>query len=216
MVKFFFEWRENIVAQKTYQLPDLPYGYKDLEPFISEEQLKLHHDKHHQAYVDGANAILKKFDNRNNEEFDVKAVSKELTFHVGGYVLHKFFWENMGPADKCGGEPTGTVAEYIKKDFGNFERFKKEFSQAAAGVEGSGWAVLTLCRMTNRIFIMQIEKHNVNLIPGFRIMMVLDMWEHAYYLDYQNRRPEYVDAFWKLINWDEVNRKMDVWLSSPL
>lgn len=204
------------MAQKNYQLPDLPYDYKDLEPYISEEQLRIHHDKHHQAYVDGANAILKKFDNRKSEEFDVKAVSKELTFHVGGYVLHKFFWENMGPADKSGGEPTGTIAEYIEKDFGSFERFKKEFSQAAAGVEGSGWAVLTLCRMTNRIFIMQVEKHNVNLIPGFRIMLVLDVWEHAYYLDYKNRRPDYVEAFWNLVNWDEVNRKMDVWLSSPL
>lgn len=204
------------MAQKIYQLPDLPYDYKDLEPYISEEQLKIHHDKHHQAYVDGANAILKKFDNRDSEEFDLKAVSKELSFHVGGYVLHKFFWENMGPADKCGGEPTGTIAEYIKKDFGSFERFKKEFSQAAASVEGSGWAVLTLCRMTNRIFIMQVEKHNVNLIPGFRIMLVLDVWEHAYYLDYKNKRPDYVEAFWKLVNWDEVNRKMDVWLSSPL
>jgi len=204
------------MAQKIYQLPDLSYDYKDLEPYISEEQLKIHHDKHHQAYVDGANAILKKFDNRDSEEFDLKAVSKELSFHVGGYVLHKFFWENMGPADKCGGEPTGTIAEYIKKDFGSFERFKKEFSQAAASVEGSGWAVLTLCRMTNRIFIMQVEKHNVNLIPGFRIMLVLDVWEHAYYLDYKNKRPDYVEAFWKLVNWDEVNRKMDVWLSSPL
>ncbi len=204
------------MAQKTYQLPELPYGYKDLEPYISEEQLKIHHTKHHKAYVDGANSILKKFDNRDSEEFDVKAVSKELTFHVGGYVLHKFFWKNMGPADKCGGEPTGTIAEYIEKDFGSFERFKKEFSQAAAGVEGSGWAVLTLCRMTNRIFIMQVEKHNVNIIPGFRIMLALDVWEHAYYLDYQNRRPEYVEAFWNLVNWEEVNRKMDVWLSSPL
>jgi len=204
------------MAQKNYKLPDLPYGYKDLEPYISEEQLKIHHDKHHQAYVDGANAILKKFDNRDSEEFDVKAVSKELTFHVGGYVLHKFFWENMGPADKCGGEPTGTIAEYIEKDFGSFERFKKEFSQAAVSVEGSGWAVLTLCRMTNRIFIMQVEKHNVNLIPGFRIMLALDVWEHAYYLDYKNKRPDFVEAFWNLVNWDEVNRKMDVWLSSPL
>ncbi|ADZ09251.1 Manganese/iron superoxide dismutase [Methanobacterium lacus] len=204
------------MVQKNYQLPELPYGYKDLEPYISEEQLKIHHTKHHKAYVDGANAILKKFDNRGSEEFDVKAVSKELTFHVGGYVLHKFFWENMGPADKCGGEPTGTIAEYIKKDFGTFERFKKEFSQAATGVEGSGWAVLTLCRMTNRIFIMQVEKHNVNIIPGFRIMLALDVWEHAYYLDYQNRRPDYVEAFWNLVNWEEVNRKMDVWLSSPL
>jgi superoxide dismutase, Fe-Mn family len=205
-----------IMAQKNYKLPDLPYGYKDLEPYISEEQLKIHHDKHHQAYVDGANAILKKFDNRDSEEFDIKPVSKDLTFHVGGYVLHKFFWENMGPANKCGGEPTGTIAEYIEKDFGSFERFKNEFSQAAISVEGSGWAVLTLCRMTNRIFIMQVEKHNVNLIPGFRIMLALDVWEHAYYLDYQNRRPDYVEAFWNLVNWKEVNRKMDVWLSSPL
>jgi superoxide dismutase, Fe-Mn family len=202
--------------KKFYKLPDLPYGYKDLEPYISEEQLKLHHDKHHQAYVDGANALLKKFDARNGEEFDIKAVSKELTFHVGGFVLHNYLWTNMGPASTCGGEPTGTVAEYIEKDFGTFERFKKEFTQAAAGVEGSGWAVLTLCRKTDRIFIMQIEKHNVNVIPGFRIMMVLDMWEHAYYLDYKNKRPDYIEAFWNLINWDEVNRKMDIWLESPL
>lgn len=203
------------MESKMYKLPELPYGYKDLEPYISEEQLKLHHDKHHQAYVDGANAILKKFDARDSEEFDVKAVSKEFTFHVGGYVLHKYFWENMGPANKCGGEPTGTVAEYIKKDFGSFERFKKEFTQAAVGVEGSGWAVLTLCKMTNRIFIMQVEKHNVNLIPGFRIMMVLDTWEHAYYLDYKNKRPDYVKAFWNIVNWDEVNKKMDAWLKVP-
>lgn len=204
------------MEKKFYKLPDLPYGYKDLEPYISEEQLKIHHDKHHQAYVDGANAILKKFDSRDTGEFDVKAVSKELTFHVGGFVLHNYFWTNMGPASKCGGEPSGTIVEYIKKDFGNFERFKKEFTQAAAGVEGSGWAVLTLCRKTDRIFIMQIEKHNVNVIPGFRIMLVLDMWEHAYYLDYQNRRPDYIEAFWNLVNWDEVNRKTDIWLNSPL
>lgn len=202
--------------KKFYKLPDLPYGYKDLEPYISEEQLKLHHDKHHQAYVDGANALLKKFDARNGEEFDVKAVSKELTFHVGGFVLHNYLWTNMGTADTCGGEPTGTIAKYIKKDFGTFERFKKEFTQAAAGVEGSGWAVLTLCRKTDRVFIMQIEKHNVNVIPGFRIMMVLDMWEHAYYLDYKNKRPDYIEAFWKLVNWAEVNRKTDIWLESPI
>jgi Fe-Mn family superoxide dismutase len=204
------------MEKKFYKLLELPYGYKDLEPYISEEQLKIHHNKHHQAYVDGANAILKKFDSRDTGEFDVKAVSKELTFHVGGFVLHNYFWSNMGPSNKCGGEPTGTIAEYIKKDFGSFVRFRKEFTQAAAGVEGSGWAVLTLCRKTDRIFIMQIEKHNVNVIPGFRIMLVLDMWEHAYYLDYQNRRPDYIEAFWNLVNWDEVNRKTDIWLDSPL
>ena len=203
------------MEQLFYELPPLPYDYKDLEPYISEEQLRIHHDKHHQAYVDGANALLKKFDARDSE-FDIKAVAKELSFHVGGFILHKLFWENMGPAGKCGGEPTGNIADYIKKDFGSFERFKKEFTQVAVGVEGSGWAALTLCRRTNRIFIMQIEKHNVNVIPGFRIMMVLDVWEHAYYLDYQNRRPEFVDAFWNLVNWDEVNKRTETWLSSPL
>ncbi|AEG18249.1 superoxide dismutase [Methanobacterium paludis] len=204
------------MEKKFYELPALPYGYKDLEPYISEEQLKIHHDKHHQAYVDGANALLKKFDSRDSEEFDVKAVAKELSFHVGGFVLHKLFWRNMGPAEKCGGEPTGKIAEYIKKDYGSFERFKKEFTQTAVGAEGSGWAALTLCKRTDRIFIMQIEKHNVNLIPGFRIMMVLDVWEHAYYLDYQNRRPEFVDAFWNIVNWDEVNKRVEAWLDSSL
>lgn len=203
------------MEQMFYELPPLPYDYKDLEPYISKEQLKIHHDKHHQAYVDGANALLKKFDARDSE-FDIKATAKELSFHVGGFILHKLFWENMGPAGKCGGEATGTIADYIKKDFGSFERFKKEFTQAAVGVEGSGWAALTLCRRTNRIFIMQIEKHNLNVIPGFRIMMALDVWEHAYYLDYQNRRPEFVDAFWNLVNWDEVNKRAETWLSSPL
>jgi superoxide dismutase, Fe-Mn family len=204
------------MEKKFYELPALPYGYKDLEPYISAEQLKIHHDKHHQAYVDGANALLKKFDSRDSEEFDVKAVAKELSFHVGGFVLHKLFWKNMGPAEKCGGEPTGKIAEYIKKDYGSFERFKKEFTQTAVGAEGSGWAALTLCKRTDRIFIMQIEKHNVNVIPGFRIMMVLDVWEHAYYLDYQNRRPEFVDAFWNIVNWDEVNKRVEAWLDSSL
>lgn len=205
------------MESKLYELPALPYDYKTLEPHISEEQLKIHHDKHHQAYVDGANALLKKFDARKNgEEFDVKAAAKELSFHVGGYLLHDLFWKNMGPDDKCGGEPTGKIAEYIMKDFGSFERFKKEFSQAAIGTEGSGWAALSLCRTTNRIFIIQIEKHNVNAIPHHRLMMVLDVWEHAYYLDYKNVRPEYVEAFWNIVNWDEINRRIDNWLKAPL
>lgn len=198
------------MAKKIYELPKLPYGYKDLEPYISEEQLKIHHTKHHQAYVDGANALLAKFDSRPGLEFDVKATAKELSFHVGGFVLHKFFWENMGPAGKCGGEPTGTIAKYIERDFGSFERFKQEFSQAAISTEGSGWAVLTLCRGTDRIFIMQVEKHNVNVIPHFRILMALDVWEHAYYLDYKNVRPDYVEAFWNIVNWEEVNRKIEI------
>ncbi|MCK9151646.1 superoxide dismutase [Methanobacterium alcaliphilum] len=206
------------MGKKFYKLPELPYEYKDLEPYISKEQLTIHHSKHHQAYVDGANAVLKKFDEsrEKGEDFDIKSTYKELSFHVSGFLLHKFFWENMGPADKCGGEPSGIIKEYIEKDFKNFERFKKEFSQAAISTEGSGWAVLTLCRRTDRIFIEQIEKHNVNVIPKFPVIMVLDVWEHAYYLDYKNVRPDYVQAFWNLINWDEVNNRVQKWLNSPL
>jgi Fe-Mn family superoxide dismutase len=201
------------MEKKFYELPELSYKYKDLEPYISEEQLSIHHKKHHQAYVDGANALLTKFDEtrEKGEDFDIKSVAKELSFHVGGFVLHRLFWGNLGPADKFGGEPGGILAKYIEKDFGSFERFKKEFSQAAIGAEGSGWAALTLCRRTDRLFIMQI-----NVIPNFRILMVLDVWEHAYYLDYKNVRPDFVAAFWNIVNWEEVNKRTETWLNSPL
>lgn len=206
------------MEKKFYELPSLPYGYKDLEPHISEEQLTIHHTKHHQAYVDGANAVLKKIDasRAQGEDFDIKSTYKELSFHVSGFLLHSFFWGNMGPSNENGGEPDGLIAKYIEKDFGTFERFKKEFSQAAISTEGSGWAVLTLCRRTDRLFIEQIEKHNVNVIPKFPVIMVLDVWEHAYYLDYKNIRPDYVEAFWNLINWEEVNKRTQKWLDSPL
>ncbi len=206
------------MEKKFYELPELKYGYKDLEPYISEEQLTIHHTKHHQAYVDGANALLKKFDEAraNDTDFDIKAAAKELSFHVSGFVLHMLFWDNMGPADKYGGEPNGIIADYIKKDFGSFERFKKEFSQAAISTEGSGWAVLTFCKRTDRLFIEQIEKHNVNVIPRFTVLMVLDVWEHAYYLDYKNVRPDFVEAFWNIVNWDEVNKRTENWLNTPL
>jgi superoxide dismutase, Fe-Mn family len=199
---------------KLYELPELPYAYNALEPYISEQQLTIHHDKHHQAYVDAANAIIKLFDEsrEKGEDFDIKAKAKELSFNVGGHQLHKLFWENMGPADENGGEPTGKIAEYIKKDFGSFERFKKEFSLAAISAEGSGWAVLTLCKNTDRIFILQYEKHNVNVTPRWTPLMVLDVWEHAYYLDYKNVRPDFVEAFWNIVNWDEVNKRVEAWL----
>lgn len=200
---------------KLYSLPKLPYAYNALEPHISEQQLTIHHDKHHQAYVDAANGILKLFDESREKgiDFDIKAKAKELSFNVGGYQLHNKFWENMGPADENGGEPTGKIAEYIKKDFGSFERFKKEFSQTAITTEGSGWAVLALCKNTDRLFILQFEKHNVNIVPKWPPLLVLDVWEHAYYLDYKNVRPDFVKAFWNIVNWDEVNNRLENWLN---
>ena len=193
---------------KLFSLPKLPYDYKALAPYISEEQLKLHHDKHHQAYVNGANAIFDKLDKARKEpaDIDMKATLKELSFHIGGHILHSIFWENMAPAGKGGGAPGGAIAEEIMKEFGSFERFKKEFSQAATSVEGSGWAVLAKHPCVAKPLIMQIEKHNVNVYPTFQILMVLDVWEHAYYLDYKNDRAKFVENFWNIVNWDYVNK----------
>jgi Fe-Mn family superoxide dismutase len=197
-------------AGKGYTLPHLPYGYKALAPYISEVQLTLHHQKHHQAYVTGANAILEKLDKarKENADLDMKALLKELSFHLGGFRLHNMFWENLAPSGVGGGGiPTGALAAAINEEFGTFERFKKEFTQAASSVEGSGWAVLTYCMNTGRLMMMQVEKHNVNLIPGYRILMALDLWEHAYYLDYKNDRAKFIDAFWHLVNWDAVDAR---------
>ncbi len=197
--------------RKFYVLPELPFGYRDLEPHISEKQLGIHHDKHHQGYVNGANAILQKLDKARKEgaDMDTKSTLKTLSFNIGGHILHSLFWPNLAPAGKGGGKPGGALGDAIEEEFGSFERFKKEFSQAAVSVEGSGWAALSFCRQTNRPIIMQIEKHNTNVYPMFKILMVLDVWEHAYYLDYKNERAKFVDAFWSIVNWDKVNKRLE-------
>jgi len=199
-----------VETSKLYSLPKLNYDYKDLVPYISEEQLRIHHQKHHQAYVNGANAILEKLDKarKDGADIDMKSTLKELSFNIGGHLLHSLFWGNLAPAGK-GGKLGGALADSINNEFGSFDRFKKEFSQAATSVEGSGWAALSLCKQTNRPVIMQIEKHNTNVYPTFKILMVLDVFEHAYYIDYKNDRAKFVEAFWNIVNWDEVNRRME-------
>ena len=200
------------MGENLYSLPKLAYGYKDLEPYISEQQLTLHHTKHHQAYVNGANALLEKLGKarKDNADLDMKAALKELSFHIGGHHLHSKFWESMAPSGKGGGgHPAGKLGEILKQEFGSFERFKKEFTQTAASVEGSGWAVLTYCKNMNRPLIMQVEKHNVNVYPGRKVLMALDVWEHAYYLDYKNDRAKFVEAFWNIANWSAVEKRLE-------
>jgi Fe-Mn family superoxide dismutase len=199
------------MEKKFYSLPELPYGYDALKPNISEEQLTIHHDRHHKGYVNGANAILKKLDTARQEggDLDMKSTLKALSFNIGGHILHSLFWPTLAPAGEGGGEPGGVLGDVVEREFGNFDRFKKEFSQAAASVEGSGWAALSYCLQTDRPIIMQIEKHNTNVYPMFRILMVLDVWEHAYYLDYQNARGKFVEAFWNIVNWDTVNQRLE-------
>ncbi len=201
---------ENMEKNSFYVLPKLPYQYKDLEPYMSEEQLRIHHSKHHQAYVNGANAILQKIDKARKEgtDLDIKSTLKELSFNIGGHLLHSLFWENLAPASKGSVKRGEILGDTIEKEFGSFERFKKEFSQAAVSVEGSGWAALTFCNQTKRPMIMQIEKHNINVYPSFKILMVLDVFEHAYYIDYKNERSKFVEAFWNIVNWNEANKRL--------
>jgi Fe-Mn family superoxide dismutase len=204
-------------TDNAYVLPKLPYDYNGLEPYISEQQLTIHHDKHHLTYVNAANAAFKKLEEarKNKAEIDVKAMLKELSFNIGGHQLHSIFWPTMAPAGKGGGgEPTGKLAEAINDTFGSFAQFKAEFSKAAATTEGSGWAALAIDVKTKQLAIMQIEKHNVNVYTGFYIVMVLDVWEHAYYLDYKNERPKFVDAFWNIVNWEQINKRFEEALES--
>ncbi len=171
----------------------------------------MHHDKHHLAYVNGANAVFEKLDKARKEDtdLDMKAALKELSFHLGGHILHSMFWRNLAPSGRGGGGlPTGALAEKINSEFGGPERFKKEFTQAALTVEGSGWAALAYLQKTDRLAIMQIEKHNVNLFPKAYWLLVLDVWEHAYYLDYKNERAKFIEAFWQIVNWQEAGKNL--------
>ena len=192
---------------QRYKLTDLPYNYKALEPYMSEEVLKLHHQKHHAAYVNSANALADKIEEarKNNSDLDFKSVLKSFSFNVAGHILHDIFWKTMTPTS--GGKPAGEIAKAINKEFGSLKRFKKEFSQTALSVEGSGWAALVQDTEQKNLAIMQIEKHNINLYPEQKILLCLDVWEHSYYLDYKNDRAKFIENWWNIVNWEEVEKR---------
>jgi superoxide dismutase, Fe-Mn family len=200
----------NVIAnsQNTqsmqYELPPLPYDYDALEPHIDQRIMKLHHDKHHQGYVDGANKALKTLSQmRQAGDFEeVKSVKRDLSFNLSGHVNHSVFWENMSP--NGGGKPDGDLAGAIQSDFGSFNAFKDEFSAAAENVEGSGWGMLVYDHLADKLLTIQAENHNNRAIQGATPLLVLDVWEHAYYLQYENDRGSYIDAFWQVVNWDNV------------
>ncbi|XVH31675.1 superoxide dismutase [Haloferacaceae archaeon DSL9] len=193
----------------TYELPDLPYDYDALEPHIDARIMELHHDKHHQGYVDGANAALGRLEEmRESGDFgDVKSVKRNLAFHLSGHVNHTVFWENMHPDG--GGEPEGDLADAIEADFGSFDGFKQDFTKTAGGVEGSGWALLLYDPLGEQLIVGAAENHQNQTPQGTVPLLVLDVWEHAYYLQYENNRGEYVDNFWNVVNWDDVAERYD-------
>lgn len=193
----------------AYKLPELPYAYDALEPHIDKETMNIHHTKHHNTYVTNVNNALEGHDDlaaKSVEELisDLDAVPENIRTAVrnngGGHANHTFFWNILSP--NGGGNPTGALADAIDKKFGSFDAFKEEFAKAAATRFGSGWAWLV--SNNGELEIMSTPNQDSPLMEGKTPILGLDVWEHAYYLNYQNRRPDYVSAFWNVVNWDEV------------
>ncbi|MEW5866494.1 MAG: superoxide dismutase [Bacillota bacterium] len=203
-----------LVPPGGHRLPPLPYPYNALEPFISETQLRIHHDRHHLAYVDGLNAAeLALVDARVRLDFSlVRHWERDFAFNGSGHILHSIFWTNMSPAG--GGEPVGLVREYILAYFGTFRAFREQFSAAAREVHGSGWGVLVWQPQWGRTEILTAWRHEDLTQWGTMPILVLDVWEHAYYLDYQNRRADYINAWWNLVNWPDVERRLRLALAA--
>ncbi|OYD09809.1 superoxide dismutase [Paludifilum halophilum] len=197
----------NPVPIGKHVLPPLPYPYNALEPYIDEKTMRLHHDKHHKSYVEGLNKAERMMAKaRKTGDFElIKHWEREAAFNGAGHYLHTIFWDIMSPDG--GGKPTGELARQIQRDFGSFEAFKKHFSAAADKVEGGGWAILVWSPRSHRLEILQAEKHQNlsqwDVIP----LLVLDVWEHAYYLKYPNNRKKYIDAWWNVVNWPAVHKR---------
>ncbi|WP_055669263.1 superoxide dismutase [Desnuesiella massiliensis] len=190
----------------AHTLPQLPYEYNALEPYYDEATVKIHHDLHHKAYVDGLNnAELKIEEARKSGDYTlIKHYERELAFHGAGHILHSLFWENMMAN---GGEAKDEVLNQINKDFGSYDSFKKEFSAAAVAVEGSGWSILCWNCMFSKLVILTAEKHQDLTQWAVKPLLILDVWEHAYYLKYQNKRAAFVEAWWNIVNWNVVNER---------
>ncbi|MFD6552430.1 superoxide dismutase [Streptomyces sp. NPDC058398] len=190
----------------TYALPDLPYDYAALEPAITGQILELHHAKHHAAYVKGANDTLEQIaEVRDKDQItptSLVGLEKTFAFNLSGHVLHSIFWQNLSPDG--GDRPDGALADAIDEHLGGFEAFKKQLTVANASVQGSGWGVLAWEPLGKRLIVEQVYDHHGNVGQGTTPLLVFDAWEHAYYLQYKNVRPDYVTKLWDLVNWEDV------------
>lgn len=192
------------MGQDLYVLPDLGYDPGALEPHLSGRIVELHHGKHHAAYVKGANATLSKLhDIREKNDFTaISMLEKNLAFNVSGHVLHSVYWTNLSPDG--GGEPTGELAELIDETFGGFAGFRQQMTEAASTIQGSGWALASWEPLASRMVVQQVYDHQGNHGQGTIPLLALDVWEHAFYLQYENRKADYVGAFWNVVNWSDV------------
>ena len=190
-----------------YTLPDLPYDYSALEPHISGQIIKLHHDKHHKTYVQDANSTLEELEAaRAADDFGaIVGLEKTLAFNVSGHVLHSTYWQNMSPDG--GGQPGGDLAAAIDSEFRSFKSLKTQLTEVTRTVQGSGWGALAWDPLGGRLLTEQIYDHQGNVGQGAVPLLVIDIWEHAFYLQYKNVKADYIDAFWNLVNWPDVERR---------
>jgi Fe-Mn family superoxide dismutase len=201
--------RKEVENMAKYTLPDLPYDYAALEPHISGKIMELHHSKHHQAYVTGANTALEQLAEAREAGnlANVNKLEKDLAFNLGGHVNHSIFWTNLSP--EGGGEPEGELRAAIDEFFGGFDKFQAHFTAAATGIQGSGWAVLSWDPIGEQLIIQQLFDQQSNTAQGTIPVFQVDMWEHAFYLDYLNVKADYVKAIWNIANWQNVAQRFD-------
>lgn len=190
-----------------YDLPELPYDYAALEPHYQAKNLELHHSKHHAAYVAGANSTLERLEEaRANADYGaLVGLEKTLAFDISGHVLHSMFWKNLSP--QGGDRPEGDMAAALDEHFGSFDAFRAQLSQAAVLVQGSGWGALAWEPLGQRLLVAQVYDHHGNLANGAVPLLVFDVWEHAYYLQYRNIRVDFVNALWNVVNWPDVAQR---------
>lgn len=201
---------------KKFELPSLPYSYDSLEPHIDARTMEIHYTKHHQAYINGLNAALEKQEAQSLPESIEEILSniskvpesirRAVNFHGGGYDNHRIFWTNMKP--NGGGEPGGKIAEAINSSFGSFAEFKDQFSKQSAAIQGSGWGWLVFNPKTKKVDFITMPNQTSPRTIGMIPILGVDVWEHAYYLKYQNRRPDYIGAWWNVVNWDDVEKRL--------
>jgi len=198
---------------KRYELPPLPYKVDALEPHISKDIIDVHYNGHHKGYVNGANQFLERMEKVIKGElqpgqYDVQGLMRGLVFNINGHKLHAIYWQNMAPAGKGGGKPGGLLADLINEQFGSFERFKQVFTETANSLPGTGWTVLYYDTETGNLQIMTIENHFMNQIIELPVVLIVDEFEHAYYLQYKNKRADYINAWWNVVNWDDAENRL--------